>query len=458
MSFIRKIKKKDAIYLAEVENFRQDGKVKQRVIRYVGKEINGAPVKRIESGNIEITSVKKHLDYQVLHSIAIKLGIDKLLGADAKYILLLVYTQLITRKSLYALPDYVEETTLKELLQINNLVDKQLYEALDRLEALDFAVIEDQVFAMLSKERKERKAMVLDVTDTYFNGVNADWKARKGKDGKYDKLLQIALAVTKEEGFPILHKLYEGNIGNSKIFKDMLADIRLKKFDVIILDRGMISMEAIADMTNISQMVITGLRLTNSIKADYINKIDREQIFQPSHRVKLKETEVYVEDFDFMNGKLLAIYNPHLEADKRQHAMRDPETYKPEEAKYMGYSLIYHTTSLTNEEAVRTYFERDIVEKAYRELKSTVNINPVRKYRIDHIRAHIKICYLAYAILSYIQYKVKPKGISATYALGQLQSVHKVTLESEKDKLKWDKVVTLKNEQKTLLELNCCSV
>ena len=119
-------------------------------------------------------------------------------------------------------------------------MDKHVYEALDRLEELDFTVIEDKVFAILSKERKERLAMVLDVTDTYFNGVNADWKARKGKYGKYDKFLQIALAVTKEEGFPILHKLYEGNIGNSKIFKDMLADIRLKKFDVIILDRGMI--------------------------------------------------------------------------------------------------------------------------------------------------------------------------------------------------------------------------
>lgn len=458
MSFIRRIKKKDAVYLAEVESYRQDGKVKQRVKRYVGKEVNGVAVKRIESNNIEIVAVKKHLDYQVLHNIALKLELDKLLGADAKFILLLVYTQLITRKALYTLPEYVEETTLKELLAIDNLADKQLYEALDRLEEQDFTVIEDKIFALLSKERKERKAMVLDVTDTYFNGVQADWKARKGKDGKYDKLLQIALAVTKEEGFPILHKLYEGNIGNSKIFKDMLADIRLKKFDVIILDRGMISMEAIEDMNSISQKVITGLRLTNSIKTDYITHIDREQIYQPSHRVKLKNTEVYVKDFDFQKGKLLAIYNPYLETVKRQHAMLNANTYNPDEAKFMGYSLIYHTSGLSNEEVVRTYFERDIVEKAYRELKSTVNINPIRKYRIDHIRAHVKICYLAYAILTYIQYKVKPKGISAIHALEQLQSVYKVSLKSEKDNIQWNKTVTLKNEQKYILKLIDCSV
>ncbi len=37
---------------------------------------------------------------------------------------------------------------------------------------------------------------MLDITDTYFAGSGADWKARRGKDGKYEKLIQIALAVT----------------------------------------------------------------------------------------------------------------------------------------------------------------------------------------------------------------------------------------------------------------------
>ena len=458
MSFIRRIKKKDAVYLAEVESYRKDGKVKQRVIRYVGKEVNGLPSRRIEVSNIEIASVKKYLDYHVLHCIAAKLGIAALLGSDAKFILLLVYTQLVTRKPIYKLPEYVQHTTLREILGIEKLIDKQLYEALDRLEDLDFTNIEDKIYTALTLQRKERKAMVLDVTDTYFNGWKADWKARKGKDGKYDKLVQVALAVTKEEGFPILHKMYEGNIGNSKIFQDTLADIRLKKFDIIVLDRGMISLESIVDMKALNQKVITGLRMHNTIKTNYISKIDREEIYQPAYRVKLRNTEVYVKDFDFEDGKLLAVYNPAMETLKRQHSMQNAETYKPEEAKYMGYSLIFHTTGLSIENTVRTYFEKDIVEKAYKELKSSVNLHPLRKSRISRIKAHVKICYLAYAILSYIHYKVKPKHLSATHALEQLQAVYKVSLQSEKDNLKWDKIVTLKNEQKTILDLLECSV
>jgi hypothetical protein len=44
MAFIRKIKKGGAIYLAKVESYREDGKVKQRVLEYVGKEENGIPI------------------------------------------------------------------------------------------------------------------------------------------------------------------------------------------------------------------------------------------------------------------------------------------------------------------------------------------------------------------------------------------------------------------------------
>ena len=77
---------------------------------------------------------------------------------------------------------------------------------------------------------------------------------------------------------------------------------------------------------------------------------------------------------------------------------------------------------------MRIYFEKDMIEKAYKELKSYVNLHPLRKYRISHIQAHVKFCYLAYAILAYIQYKVRPKNLPAIHALEQLQSVYKVRL------------------------------
>jgi len=66
MSYIRKIKKNNSVYLAEVESYRKEGKVKQRVLRYLGKEIDGKAVKRVSSDNIEVVAVKQYLDELVL--------------------------------------------------------------------------------------------------------------------------------------------------------------------------------------------------------------------------------------------------------------------------------------------------------------------------------------------------------------------------------------------------------
>jgi len=492
MAFIRKIKKGNAVYLAEVKNYREEGKVKQKVIRYIGKEEDGQVIRRIRTDDIEIESVKQYLNYKVLHDIALRLNLPDILGDRYKHILLLIYTQIVNRKSLYKIPEYIELTCLKELLNIDKIIDKHLYSALDELEELDFSEIEDKIFKellnidkiidkhlysaldeleeldfseiedkifkKLSLERKEKIALVLDVTDTYFSGSQADWKSRKGKDGKYGKLIQIALAVTKEEGFPIMHRTYEGNISNIKIFQDLLTESRLKGFEIIIIDRGMISYENLSDLRALNQKVITGIRLNKKLKIKYLSTIDREEIFQPENQIKLKNTRVYIIGFDFEDGRLIAVYNPEIEVAKRMEAMETGDSYKPEEARYMGYSLIYHTTDLSEEEVVRSYYEKDIVEKAFKELKSSINLHPIRKYLLTHVKAHIKICYLAYAILSYMQYRLKKRNISAIYVLEKLQPVYKVDLKSTKERFNWSKIVTLTKEQKIILDLLGCSV
>lgn len=194
------------------------------------------------------------------------MDLKKLFGKDSKHILLLTYNQLNDQKPLYKLPSYIEETYLKELLDIDKLVDKSLYKSLDNLEEIDFRSIERHIFRELSKELEENTALIVDVTDTYFAGSKADWKSKKGKDGKVGKLLQIALAVTKEHGIPIMHKCYEGNIGNVKIFQYFLADIYMSDFSLILVDRGMCSIENITEINRLGYKVIFGLRMNKTVQ------------------------------------------------------------------------------------------------------------------------------------------------------------------------------------------------
>lgn len=458
MAFIRKIKKKSGIYLAEVESYRENGKVKQRYIRYIGKEIAGPDTKMGNVNDIEIEQVREYLDYKVLHEIAVKLKIPELLGEELRTILLLVYTQMITRKSINALPAYVEQTALKELLGIEKLVNEDLYNALDKLDALNFALVEREVLSALQEGMEEEDALILDVTDTYFKGKRADWKSRKGKDGKVGKLIQVALAVTKTRGFPILHKTYEGNINNIKIFEDLLASVRLQDYSLIVLDRGLNSTSILNDLTKLKQPVITGLKQTSTLQRNFLSGIDREALYQPKNRITLTKVTLFYKSFDYRNGKLIVLYDPLKEASQRTKAMENEEKYNKEKAKYMGYSLLYHTTELEAPAVVKMYFEKDIVEKAYRNIKSVINLNPVRKHRINRMRAHVKICYIAYAILSYINNKVKPLGLSATAALEQLQGVYKVDLHLKEEDIRWSKIVTLKKVQNQILGALECSV
>ncbi|OWP57167.1 MAG: hypothetical protein B2I17_01970 [Thermoplasmatales archaeon B_DKE] len=59
MSFIRKIRKSSGIYLAEVESVWENYKPKQKVIRYLVKEVYGKPDRRIISSNVRVQVVKK---------------------------------------------------------------------------------------------------------------------------------------------------------------------------------------------------------------------------------------------------------------------------------------------------------------------------------------------------------------------------------------------------------------
>ena len=59
MTFIRKKKVGKNVYLEKVESYRKDGKIKQRVLEYLGKEIDGQPVKKVFANKISVQSVKK---------------------------------------------------------------------------------------------------------------------------------------------------------------------------------------------------------------------------------------------------------------------------------------------------------------------------------------------------------------------------------------------------------------
>lgn len=445
MTFIRKIKKKSGTYLAEVEGYRKNGKVKQRVIRYLGKEIDGKPVKRVFADKIEVTGVKQSLDILAIDKVVEDLDIKSLKNP---YILSLIYSQLLENKSINKLENWMKFTEIPSILGIENISIKKLYESLSEVNEEDFEKLDRKMYSIFNKYERISDAAIIDVTDTYFAGSNINIKKRKGKDDKVRKLTQIGLAVSFQNGFPIFHKQYHGNLSGINIFKDMSLELKNKGISSLIMDRGFLSEENLEMALHLKFKIIAGLKKNNSLIKKFITPLKRDDIYSAKCRVPLKKTTVFIKEFDYHQGKLIVVYNPALEVVKKEMNFEK----EVENNLDIGYSLIYHNTKYSSEEVVRRYYDKEIVERAFKCLKGVLSLRPIRVWLSNHITGHIKICYLAYAILSLMNYKLKKNNISAIEALESLRYGYRVTLKDSTSNHEWSVHVPLEPKQKEILK------
>jgi transposase len=445
MTFIRKKQVGNRTYLVEVKSVREHGKIKQKFVRYLGKEIDGKPVKKVSADKIKVCSVKQSLDVLAVDKIADDLNIKSL---GNPYILSLIYSQLLENKSINKLENWIKFTEIPYLLGFDKVSVKNLYESLSEVNDENFEKVNNNMFTIFSKYENISDAAIIDITDTYFAGSNMNIKKRKGKDSKISKLTQIGLAVSFQNGFPIFHKQYHGNLSGINIFKDMSLELKDKGISSMIMDRGFISEENLKMALRLKFKIIAGFKKNSLLIKQFITPINRDDIYSAKYRVPLKKTTVFIKEYNYFNGKLIVVYNPALEVVKKELNFEK----KIKNNSDIGYSLIYHNTKYSSEEVVKRYYDKEIVERAFKQLKGVLSLRPIRVWLSDHITGHIKICYLAYAILSLMNYKLKKINISAVEALESLKYGYKVTLEDSTSNHQWSVHVPLEPKQKEILK------
>ncbi len=444
--FVRKIKKKSGTYLAKVESYRnKEGKVKQRVIQYLGKEIDGKAVKRVATKDIQALNVKQSLDVLTIDKVAEELKLKEIYNKSA---LSLAYSQLLEKKSIAKLENWMRYTEIPEVLGINLPSVKDLYESLVDINDEDFEKINEKMFSVFESYENIKESAIIDVTDTYFAGSKINIKKRKGKDNQVSKLTQIGLAVSFKNGFPIFHKQYHGNLSGMNIYKDMAIELKNKGISSMIMDRGMLSKENIEMALELKFQIIAGLRKNSNLVKNFIKLIKRDEIYSAKCRVPLKKTTVFIKEFNYMNGKLIVVYNPALEVVKKELNFQK----EIENNLDVGYSLIYHNTKYSSAEVVNRYYDKDMVERAFKQIKGVLSLRPIRVWLSNHVTGHIKICYLAYAILSLMNFKLKKLNISAVDALSSLKYGYKINLKDSSSGFEWSIYVPLEPKQKKILE------
>ena len=74
------------------------------------------------------------------------------------------------------------------------------------------------------------------------------------------------------------------------------------------------------------------------------------------------------------------------------------------ERSHVKYLLLSTDESLSFEEVVKAYFEKDFVEKVFRTLKNSEEIEPVRHRLERRVRVYIFVCVLAFRLLADLQW------------------------------------------------------
>lgn len=489
MSFIKRFRKNGKTYLSEVQSKRINGKVITQYIKYLGKEADGKTILSSSISNSAIEKIKLYGPLLVLNHLAQEISLSEILGDYGDEILSLVYAHCLDYRSINRMKHWFERTDLNMILDIDGLTEDRLLKALDSLQNQNPELIQRDIFERIQKQYKLNvKGLIYDVTNTYLFGKKcALGKLGKSKEGRKGKpLIQVGLGVTQEEGIPVFHKVYDGNIHDSRTFQDAITYFEEYKIKdgIFVFDRGIPSNKLQSYIKTIHWKVLCGLPTTSRLKKLLKNVLKNKILHNIKNRIRLNETIFYVIQQTYIignvKGKLAICFNEqkkiHLNESLRdeitnaQILILEGKTIKPGLEKFFsksgkllvnklneaeelnGYSFIFTTAKLSTKDIVRHYFDKDIIEKAFHAIKGIVRLRPVRHWLYDRVIAHVFICYLSYLLLSILKVRLKKIKLSPIKALRELDTLYKVYIKDPEKGFEVTRVVALSKIQEKILK------
>ena len=494
MPFIRKIKRGNRVYLAEVENNRDGVKVRQKLIRYIGLDPtcveNDIPFK---INDLKVGPVKVFGAIIALESIARELGLFDLLGDIAEPILTLIFAHCLEYRSVDNAKEWYDTTDLPNIFGCQKMPINRLHNALEVLSKRDSSAIQKSVFENLCKILGEDSSgVVYDATNTHLAGTHSSL-ANKGKDKegvRGRKLIQIGLGVTRHLGIPIFHHTREGNIHDTMMFREAIQQFNNMGVEkgLMVFDRGITSKTCILELSNTGWHSLAGISMHKGIK-NAISNLDLNRIQKLRNVVIQGDTEFFVKPLNFeisgVTGKLLIMQNSRKKEDisrfrriniiKARDEFRDFGISIPDELekffnktksvnwhaitraeRYDGLSFIFTDAKLSMADAVHLYFEKDIIERCFKLEKSILNLRPIRFWLDSKIKIHVLICHLALSLLTTCRIRLKNQGINGDLGeiFKKLSSVYKVYFTiDESQKVSFSKVNTLSKYQSSILKI-----
>ena len=409
------------------------------------------------NGLFSIERSRPHGHVQAVLGTIKKLGLDSLIASkqcrERDLVLAMISQCIIAPSSKPATTREWHEATLARELGVEDADENELYSAMDWL-----LKRQRRIENKLAKRHLCDGGVVLyDLTSSSYHGLRCPLAAfGHNRDGNKKLRCIVYGLMADAQGRPVSVDVYKGNTADPSTVPDQVDKLRNRfGFSRVVLvgDRGMLTDTQIDKLREypgigwLSALHSRGIRSLVDGEALQLSLFDRQHLAE-------------IRSADYPGERLIACYNPLLAEDRkctRQELLDATElsfkkiaaevrrrTNKPLTADKIGIKVgkvinrckmgkhfklkiednlfeyerreesieresrlegiyVLRTSEpakqLSKEDTVRTYKGLSQVERAFRCLKGVdLHVRPIRHRTVDHVRAHVFLCTLAYYV------------------------------------------------------------
>lgn len=355
-------------------------------------------------------------------------------------------------------------STLGQVLGVEGVTADQLYAALDGLRSR-----QERIEAKLAARHVGEGTLLLyDVTSTYFEGHTCPLaKLGHNRDDKKNKLQIVVGLLCAADGCPVAVEVYPGNTADPATLASQILKVRERwglRNVVWVADRGLLTDRRVEEELR----PVEGLDWITALRSPAIAALVNDEVLQLS---LFDERDLFeFRSPDYAGERLVACRNPLLaqkRASKREALLQATEreldkivvatrrekrrlvgkakigvrvgrvlgkykvgkhfefeveeesfTYRRneerirDEARLDGVYVIRTSVSaadLQAEAVVRSYKQLSVVERAFRNLKTThIEVRPIHHRLPERVEAHVFVCMLAYYVVWHMRRALAP--------------------------------------------------
>ena len=332
-------------------------------------------------------------------------------------------------------------------------------------------------FRLQGKRRFETEYWAYDSTSiSSYSETMKQFKYGKNKDGESLPQINLAILFGEESGLPFYYRKIAGNIPDVKTVRELIRELDVLGYEKIklVMDRGYYSTDNINALYKDHMKFLCGTATTISFAKEFIREVgagkdsyeaydselelyiftktiswDYEQIrpykgdsIKGEHRMYLHlyyNPDKQVDDAKAFNRKLDMLKEELLSGKRVPEHEKDYKRYFDiKETPVRGISLSYKQdainatrerygffTLISNEvkdpvTAIRLYRMRDIVEKAFWNIKERLNLKRTLTSSESSLEGKLFVEFVALIYLSYIKNKMEEAGLFSRYTMHEL--------------------------------------